>query len=271
MNLISLSPDITEIIAHLGLQSQLVGRSSECDFPSSLQTLPEVGNSVSADIEKIISLNPDLVFTSNFNSPDVAKSLAQNHIPFISLNAYTLMDIPKHMVHIGRLLGSEKIGIEKANQWISEFSNLKFQGARTVNRQSAYFEEWGEPVTTGFRMVGEILEFSGFEVLFADQKTQRHPENRVIDLAEFKNLHFDVAFWGWKNSGSSFDLHSEIEKRNRRIGINKWNDANTFAVDSQLFNRPGPRILDGMREILKLRAIVEATGPASINLDYSAF
>lgn len=59
---VSLSPAVTEIICELGFQSRLVGIGSYCDYPTSLSA-PAVGSTENPDIDKIIGLKPDAVFT----------------------------------------------------------------------------------------------------------------------------------------------------------------------------------------------------------------
>ena len=59
--IVSLAPNLTEILYALGLESRLVGVTDYCDFPPAAQSKPRVGQVISPSLEKIVALNPDLV------------------------------------------------------------------------------------------------------------------------------------------------------------------------------------------------------------------
>ncbi len=61
---ISLTPAYTEILCEMGYKSKLVGICDYCDYPEDISSLPTAGSSTSPDIEKIMSINPDLVITA---------------------------------------------------------------------------------------------------------------------------------------------------------------------------------------------------------------
>ena len=60
---VSLSPSLSEIIFEMGYGSRIIGRGSHCDYPPSVLGLPDAGSGANPDIDKIISLSPDLVLT----------------------------------------------------------------------------------------------------------------------------------------------------------------------------------------------------------------
>lgn len=66
--LISLKPNVTEILDVLGLSDQLVGVTTYCDYPPSVLKLPKVADYVHLDVEKVFSLNPTMVLGSQENS-----------------------------------------------------------------------------------------------------------------------------------------------------------------------------------------------------------
>ncbi len=82
---VSLSPAITEIIAELGFLDRLVGRSDYCDYPES--SVPSVGSAENPDIEKIIALKPDMLFTLTELSERDNYKLSSSGITVLTLSA----------------------------------------------------------------------------------------------------------------------------------------------------------------------------------------
>ncbi len=74
---VSLSPALSEIVCHLGGCNALVGRSSACNYPENVQSIPVVGRFGIPDLERIIELKPDWVIGNDLMNPQVAQKLKQ--------------------------------------------------------------------------------------------------------------------------------------------------------------------------------------------------
>ena len=79
--IISMSPSTTEIICAMGLRSRLVGVSTACDFPPEVKALPKVGMLGTPNIEKALSLRPDLLVSTRFQKKHHRRRLADLGIP----------------------------------------------------------------------------------------------------------------------------------------------------------------------------------------------
>jgi iron complex transport system substrate-binding protein len=101
---ISLSPNFTEIIYDIGAQDQLVGVTSFCKFPPEAQQKEKVGGWVNPNIEKIISLKPDLLLVPKFIGGG-GDRLAKLHLPVLVLNWATVQDVLELYDVIGEKLG----------------------------------------------------------------------------------------------------------------------------------------------------------------------
>jgi iron complex transport system substrate-binding protein len=79
---ISLAPNVTEILFALGLESRVVGVTSYCDFPEAAKAKEKVGDTLRPNLEKIISLKPDLVVVSTSSQlENLTRRLDQLAIP----------------------------------------------------------------------------------------------------------------------------------------------------------------------------------------------
>ena len=74
---VSLSPALTELVCHLGQERKLVARSTACDLPESVKSLPAAGNFAEPELERILAMKPALVVSNEFVNPKDADALRQ--------------------------------------------------------------------------------------------------------------------------------------------------------------------------------------------------
>ena len=101
---ISLSPNFTEIIYDMGAQDQLVGVTNFCKFPPEAQKKEKIGGWVNPNIEKIVSLKPDLVLAP-FNFSKSFEKLEKLHLPVLVLKWATVAEVLDLYDVIGKKLG----------------------------------------------------------------------------------------------------------------------------------------------------------------------
>jgi len=105
--IISLSPNLTEIIWGVGAFDRVVAVSEFCDFPPEVEKLPRVGGWQNTNLEKIASLRPDLVLLTEAQAPFVKHHLDGLGIPALVVRAQSIADIKSAIMQIGRALGRE--------------------------------------------------------------------------------------------------------------------------------------------------------------------
>lgn len=107
--IVSLAPSITETIYALGVQDRLVGVTKFCNYPPEAQKKEIVGGIVDPNLEKILSLKPDLVVgTPEANDVGVAVTLTKLGIPFLGLYPHNVEDILTSIMTLGEYTQSEK-------------------------------------------------------------------------------------------------------------------------------------------------------------------
>jgi iron complex transport system substrate-binding protein len=104
--LVSLAPNITEIVYALGLGDELVGDTDYCDFPPEAKNKPHVGTMVNPSLERIVALKPDLALgTPEANRRETADQLERLGIPLYGVTASTLAGTLASIEDLGRILG----------------------------------------------------------------------------------------------------------------------------------------------------------------------
>ena len=115
--IVSLKPNITELMFALGAGDSVVGVTSWCDWPAEVKALPKVADYIHADAEKIIALKPDLIVGSKENSDTQAvRQLQQLGFNVLLLNFETIEDLYASAKALGDVLqrqgGAEKLVTE---------------------------------------------------------------------------------------------------------------------------------------------------------------
>jgi len=103
---VSLAPSATEILLALGAGDRVVGVSDYCAGPPAALRLPRVGGLVNANLERIVSLTPDLLLTIG-KAKRLRHLAAAEGIPFRSLTMESVADVGRAILEVGRLVGAE--------------------------------------------------------------------------------------------------------------------------------------------------------------------
>jgi len=78
--IVSVAPNITEIIFALGKQDKLVGRTDFCDYPEEAKNIESIGNIDQPNVEKIVELQPDVVIASSIFTKEMLQKLEEANI-----------------------------------------------------------------------------------------------------------------------------------------------------------------------------------------------
>ena len=110
VRIISMAPNLTEILFHIEAGSQIVGVVEYSDFPPEAHDIPKIGSSHQFDIEAILALQPDLIVAWESGNPaeDLAK-LEQLGMHIFRTEPRTLNDISTLMQRLGKLTGHSAI------------------------------------------------------------------------------------------------------------------------------------------------------------------
>lgn len=148
LKLIVLAPDLVELLYSLDAGSQIIASSEHADYPEAAKTLPRVGNYAGLSLEKIVSLQPDLILYWQNGTPvaDVERLQALG-LKLESFENKTLDDIAKNLLRLGALTGRT----EKAEQLATAF-RARLQAITTAysNKTSIplFYEIWDNPLST---------------------------------------------------------------------------------------------------------------------------
>lgn len=148
LRLIVLAPDLVELLYSLGAGDQIIAASEHADYPEAARTLPKVGNYAGLSLERIISLQPDLVLYWQSGTPaaDVER-LQQLGLKLESFESKTLDDIALHLLRLGELTGRQQQAAQLAEQFRAELQALKAKYSQQ-RPLLVFYEIWDNPLSS---------------------------------------------------------------------------------------------------------------------------
>lgn len=290
--IISLLPAATEIICALGLEHQLVGRSHECDYPSSIVNLPVcssakfISGSNSAEIDKqvkeilsdslsiyeidsalIKQLSPDIIITQaqcevcavSLNDVELAlKDLLEKECKIISLEPHGLDDIYREIQLLADQLGVPVAGVELLELSEERIDIIRHKLKFISERPSVACVEWLSPLMIAGNWTPEIVEIAGGNPVL----TLSGKHSSYINFEDIVKANPDILVI----MPCGFSIQRTLQEINLLIDLQGWSDLKAvqnqkiFVVDgNQYFNRSGPRITDSieiMAEIINPKQFV---------------
>ena len=245
---VSLAPSITEIIFALGREHRLKGVTRFSDFPPEAANLPKVGSYVRLDLEKIVALRPDLCFAVKDGNPgEMAARLETLGIPVYAVDPRDVDSVMETFLDIGRVLNAAEEAKDIVGKMRSRITRVKSLVANASHRPRVFFQIGLSPiVSVGTRtFIHELIVLAGGKNLSEGPVPYpRFSREQVLALSPEVFIITSMA------RGASFErVKKEWSKwpdlpavRNNRI----------LLVDSNLFDRPSPRLVDGLELLLKL-------------------
>jgi iron complex transport system substrate-binding protein len=242
--IVSLSPNITELVFSAGAGSKLVGASRYSDYPDQAKTVPEVGDASGLDFEKILALEPDLVIAwrSGNNAADISK-LEKLGLTVFAAEAARLDDIPRLLRVTGKLAGTSRQAESAAKGYEEELQQINHRYGKR-QKVSVFQLIWDQPLMTvnANHMVSDIINLCGGINVFAvmPSLTQVVSEEDLLMAdpdAIISSIPLELGLIGVRSRSQRFSQMSAV--RNNHI----------FFVQPDLINRQTVRTLVAAKTI----------------------
>lgn len=250
--LVSLMPSNTEIVFALGLGEELVGVSDYDNYPKEAMEKENVGG-MEFNVEKIISLNPDIVLahaSSAHNSTEGLQQIRDAGIEVVVVNdASSFEDVYKSMEMIGQATGAEKEADKLVSDMKEKLASIK-EKATTISdneKKSVYIEVSEEPnlFTTGKNtFMQEMLDTINAKNIISEEGWIQVDQEAVIAA----NPDAIITTYG------AYSEKSPIDQINSRKGwqeITAVKEKQIVDVDSDMVTRSGPRLVEGVEAVAK--------------------
>lgn len=162
---VSLSPAVTEIIYALGADSLLVGRTDFCEYPAEALQIPTIGGISNLNIEKILSLNPDLVISGSMVGKKATDQMDQMGTPMVCVIEKPRFEaLYDNIRAIGRLVGKEKEADSLNKELSNKVAELISIDASPLSHSVYYvvgFGPTGNFTAGGNTFINDIIRMAG--------------------------------------------------------------------------------------------------------------
>lgn len=174
--IISVSPNVTEMLYGVGAFGRVIAVSDFCTFPPEVKELPRVGGWQNPSIERIAALRPDLVILTDAQAPFIVDKLQQLALRSLIVQTLSLQDIFTAIEEIGRATGSERQAAELVRHTRATLDAVRGR-SRNLPRRSVLFVVDRTPgtlrdlyIATEGSFLAELIEIAGGKAIAAPAK-----------------------------------------------------------------------------------------------------
>jgi iron complex transport system substrate-binding protein len=250
--IISLAPAITEIVYALGLEDKLVAVSSRCDYPEEASDKDDVGRIDEPNIEKIISLEPDLVIAESVTKIESLKRLTELGIKNIGFKPGSINDTINMIEDIAYLTSAKTAGKEITVEMKKEYLRLKKLVTKKLEnnaRRRVFYEIWADPLYTAGRgtFIDSLINAAGGYNIGSEAQGSWPTYNLESLIAADP----EVYILSQHSSVQNLTL-AELRKKTVLREVSAFKNDRLYLVNQDLVNRPSPRIIEGYKELIKV-------------------
>ena len=252
--IVCLTEETTETLYLLGEDWRIVGISGfTVRPPRARREKPRVSAFLSARIDRILELEPDLVLGFSDLQADIAAQLVRAGLEVHVFNHRSVADILRMIRTLGGMIGCEARARALTDELAAGLEAVRARAAALARRPRVYFEEWDDPLISGIAWVSELVTLAGGEDCFPELAREALGRNRIIaDPLEVPRRAPEIVLGSW--CGKKF----RPERVAARAG---WSEVPAVRagylreIKSSIILQPGPAALtDGVRAI---RQVIE--------------
>ena len=240
---VSLAPNLTEIVFALGAGDRLVGNTTYCDYPLEAKSVTKVGDTLHPSIERIIALKPQVVLVSTASQLEAFTKQLDNHqIAVYVTNPKSLDEVFRSIKNVGELLGEQK----RAEAVVDELGR-RAANVETATKQAkplrVFYQVSGEPLYTIGRdaYLTDLVRRAGGVSVTADVPSgfPRYSDESALAAQPEAIILPTGGSMGAANATVALSLKNSPAARNNRV----------YKINDDHLSRPGPRLLNGLEEI----------------------
>lgn len=242
---ITLAPNLTEIVFAIGAGDRLVGNTSYCDYPEQAKTVAKVGDTLHPSLERIIALRPQVVFVSTASQLETfTQQLQSQNIAVFVTDPHDLEGVFKSIEQIGKILNHEQQA-EALVQKLRDRTNVVEQAVKNTQPVRVFYQVSAEPLYTAghdsfvtdlMRRAGGVSvtgEIPGAWPKYSNESALAAKPDAII-LPTGGSM-------GAANANPAEALRNSPAVQTGRV----------YKINDDHLARPGPRAVDGLEEMAR--------------------
>jgi iron complex transport system substrate-binding protein len=244
--IVTLAPNLTEIVYAIGAGDRLVGNTTFCDYPPEARQVAKVGDTLQPNIERIIALRPEVIFVSTASQLETfTKQLDERSIAVYVTDPHDLEAVFRSIKTLGDLLGQQ----EQAEKLVS---NLRSRAAAVEDAVRArpivtvFYQVSPSPLWTAGRRswITDLIRRAGGKSVTAEVEGEwmrysdeaamaSRPEAIIMATSDSMN-------------GEKMEVAAALQKSPAAL------DKHVYGINGDFLSRPGPRLVDGLEQMARV-------------------
>jgi len=241
--IVSLAPNLTEIVYAVGAGDRLVGNTEYCDYPTEAKQVAKVGDTMHPSVERIIALKPHIVLVSTASQLEVfTRQLDQQGIAVYVTNPRSLDEIFRSVTVLGEMFGTAEQSARVAAD-LRKRSDVIASALGGVRPVRVFYQVAGEPLYTIGReaYLTDLIRRAGGTSVTADvpEAFPRYSDEAALSAKPEAIILPTGGSMGTANSSVASPLRDSPAVRNNRV----------YRINDDHLSRPGPRLVDGLEAL----------------------
>ena len=245
--IVCLTEETTEALFLMGQGDRVVGVSGYTVRPREARLRPKVSAFITAKFDKIEALCPDLVLAFSDLQADIVAELVRRGMNVVCFNQRSVAEILWMIETLGALVGVPERGRELATTLREGLADIAREAARMPRRPVVFFEEWYDPLISGIRWVGELIEIAGGCDAFPELRAFHDGKRRIVSPERVVERAPDVIVASWCGRKFRPDV---VRSRPGWGDVPAVRNNRLSEIKSTIILQPGPAALtDGVRAL----------------------
>ena len=243
--IVSLAPNLTEIVFAVGAGDRLVGDTEYCDYPAEAKNVSKIGDTMHPSIERIIALKPQIVLVSTASQLEAfTKQLDEQKIAVYVTNPRSLEEVFRSIATLGDLFGEH----DRAASVVADLrrrADAIEAATKQVKPLKVFYQVSGEPLYTIGRdaYLTDLVRRAGGVSVTADVPGAfpRFSDEAALAARPEAIILPSGGSMGSANSAIAAPLENSPAASNKRV----------YKINDDHLSRPGPRLVDGLEEMAR--------------------
>jgi len=243
--IVSLAPNLTEIVYAVGAGDRLVGDTEYCDYPAEAKSVAKIGDTMHPSVERIIALKPQIVLVSTASQLEAfTKQLDQQQTAVYVTNPESLDDIFRSIQTLGDLFGEH----DRATKLVADLRQ-RADAVEAATKQT-------KPVKVFYQLSGEPLYTIGRESYLTDLVRRAGGVSATADVPGAFPRYSDEAALAARPETIILPTGGSMGTANATVAASLKNSPavlsnRVYKINDDHLSRPGPRLIEGLEEMAR--------------------
>lgn len=244
--IITLAPNLTEIVYAVGAGARLVGNTTYCNYPPEAQQVTKIGDTMQPNIESIVALRPQLVLVSTASQLETfTRQLDEQGIAVFVTDPRSLEDVFRSIKTLGELLNES----ERAAQLVSELRG-RAAAVEAAVKPSA-------PVRVFYQVSAAPLYTIGRDAFLTDLIRRAGGQSVTAEVPGAFPRYSDEAALATQPEAIVMSVDSSMDQGNARPAQSlakspAAQQGRVYGINGDLLSRPGPRLVEGLEQMARV-------------------